>query len=178
MKDLERLSAAIVAAAEPAFRKLLANGERFYYCSLVTTGEGHAPLISAWSWEALRRVASARPDPERHARWIKWSYADSPYFNFHVGAGFSAVARLLGERPGIDALDAESWEKELDFRLSAMEVAMRCIDSRGVFQRGQSREDIFINAEVMPPDASNTLRGRRLNPPQAVIAWLAEAAEP
>ncbi|WP_231638603.1 DUF4303 domain-containing protein [Paenibacillus sp. JCM 10914] len=41
-----------------SFRTLFENGERYYYCTLFTTGEGHAPSISAWSWEALEREAA------------------------------------------------------------------------------------------------------------------------
>ena len=26
------------------------NREKFYYCSLITDGEGHCPIISAWSY--------------------------------------------------------------------------------------------------------------------------------
>ncbi|ROU08802.1 DUF4303 domain-containing protein [Lysobacter enzymogenes] len=178
MNDMERLAEEIFSAAEPALLKLFKNEEHFYYCTLVTTGEGHAPLISAWSWEALRRVASTRPEPQAYAQLIKWSYADSPYYDFFVGEGFSKVAELLKSRPGIDDLDLSAWEKELDFRLSAMEMAMSRIDSRGVFHINQPRHEIFINVEVMPPDSSNTFRAMRLNPPQATVSWLAEAAEP
>ena len=56
-KETEKLTAAITEAARMAFQKLFNNGEHFYYCVLLTTGEGLAPIISAWSWEALDRVS-------------------------------------------------------------------------------------------------------------------------
>ncbi|WP_258166277.1 DUF4303 domain-containing protein [Paenibacillus sp. PCH8] len=40
----------MAAAARTSFCTLFENGERYYYCALYTTAEGHAPSISAWSW--------------------------------------------------------------------------------------------------------------------------------
>lgn len=31
--------------------------ERFYYCSLITTGEAHAPFLAAWSEASLLKLA-------------------------------------------------------------------------------------------------------------------------
>ena len=36
----------------------------------------------------------------------------------------------------------------------------------------------MINVEVVPPDHTNTERAIRLNPPEAITQWLADAAEP
>ena len=80
-KEIEILIAAITKAARMAFQKLFSNGEHFYYCALLTTGEGFAPVISAWSWEALARVTQL--NSETYAQSIKWSYADSPYYAFY-----------------------------------------------------------------------------------------------
>ncbi|MGP0576224.1 DUF4303 domain-containing protein [Paenibacillus peoriae] len=54
-QGIEALAAEIADVARTSFRTLFENGERYYYCTLFTTGEGHAPSISAWSWEALER---------------------------------------------------------------------------------------------------------------------------
>ncbi|WP_314591999.1 DUF4303 domain-containing protein [Paenibacillus terrigena] len=81
-QEIEVLAADIADAARLSFRTLFENGERFYYCTLFTTEEGHAPSISAWSWEALEREA-ARQGEESDTpvstitELIKWSYADS-----------------------------------------------------------------------------------------------------
>lgn len=83
MQEIETLAIEIAAAARTSFCTLFENGERYYYCTLYTTGEGHAPSISAWSWEALA-LESARQAEESDtpvstiADLIKWSYADSP----------------------------------------------------------------------------------------------------
>ena len=45
-KEIEILIAAITKAARMAFQKLFSNGEHFYYCALLTTGEGFAPVDS------------------------------------------------------------------------------------------------------------------------------------
>ncbi|WP_254847895.1 DUF4303 domain-containing protein [Paenibacillus amylolyticus] len=49
MQEIETLTIEIAAAARMSFCTLFENGERYYYCTLYTTGEGHAPSISAWS---------------------------------------------------------------------------------------------------------------------------------
>ena len=52
------------------------------------------------------------------------------------------------------------------------------LNDRGrAFIREMNRLGIVINVEVMPPDYTNTERALRLNPRQALDAWLAEAAE-
>ncbi|URJ49563.1 DUF4303 domain-containing protein [Paenibacillus polymyxa] len=48
-QGIEALVAGIADVARKSFRTLFENGERYYYCTLFTSGEGHAPSISAWS---------------------------------------------------------------------------------------------------------------------------------
>ncbi|CAK7065445.1 MAG: hypothetical protein MESAZ_01852 [Saezia sanguinis] len=59
--DTELLTAEIVKAAGKAFRELFENGESYYYCTLITTGEALAPTVSAWTWEALAHHAAKPP---------------------------------------------------------------------------------------------------------------------
>ncbi len=58
-----------------------------------------------------------------------------------------------------------------------MECALHELDLDGVFGTEKVRDSIVINAEIVPPDAANTSRARRLNPPAALKDWLIEAAE-
>ena len=109
-KETEILIAAITKAARMAFQKLFSNGEHFYYCALLTTGEGFAPIISAWSWEALGRVIQS--NSETYAQSIKWSYADSPYYAFGYDEYFSDVKQIFEHRANIDSLNDEEWGKE------------------------------------------------------------------
>ena len=51
--ELQPLGDAIFEAAQKAFLKLFENGEHYYYCVLLTTGEALPPCIAAWSEEAL-----------------------------------------------------------------------------------------------------------------------------
>ncbi|AJW69370.1 DUF4303 domain-containing protein [Paenibacillus polymyxa] len=44
------MAAEIANVARTSFRTLFENGQRYYYCTLFTTGEGHAPSISASSF--------------------------------------------------------------------------------------------------------------------------------
>ena len=60
----------------------------------------------------------------------------------------------------------------------AMERAMARVDADGIFGHGAKRDQIVLNVEVMPPDATNVARARRLNPLSAITDWLVEAAEP
>lgn len=174
-KEIEILIAAITKAARLAFQKLFSNGEHFYYCALLTTGEGFAPVISAWSWEALGRVTQS--NSETHAQSIKWSYADSPYYAFGYDEYFSDVKQLFEHRANIDSLNDEDWGKELDVRLTAMVKAMSILDKEGLFAQNQSRRSILINVELMPPDASNVQRALELNNSEDIEEYLQEAAE-
>ncbi|WP_235193857.1 MULTISPECIES: DUF4303 domain-containing protein [Paenibacillus] len=183
MQEIETLAIEIAAAARTSFCTLFENGERYYYCTLYTTGEGHAPSISAWSWEALA-LESARQAEESDtpvstiADLIKWSYADSPYCCFGDDH-FDDVKQRYNERPFIAELENDDWNRELDLRLNAMELAMKMLDDEGVFALNQPRESVCVLVEVMPPDKINTEIALRLNRAEstAMQAWLAEAAE-
>ncbi|MGG4211597.1 DUF4303 domain-containing protein [Paenibacillus sp. FSL L8-0638] len=182
-QGIEALAAEITDVARASFRTLFENGERYYYCTLFTTGEGHAPSISAWSWEALEREAARQGDESDTpgstiAELIKWSYADSPYCCFR-DENFDDVKQLFMKRPSIAELEADEWNREFDSRLKAMELAMKMLDNEGVFALNQPREAVCVLVEVMPPDEINTEIALRLNQAEspAMQAWLAEAAE-
>jgi uncharacterized protein DUF4303 len=175
----EQLIEAIVAATRSAIRDLQRERpEHFYYCALVTTGEALSPAISAWSYEALEIAAQATAHSQRARRELKWSYADSPYFP--VGEKhFAGVRALFSLRlKMVPSASQKAWDAEWHFRVDAMEAAWASLDAEGFFGTGAERNTIVINVEVAPPDGSNTVRARRLNPPEALAAWLLEAAEP
>ena len=171
----------LVRAMADATRKAVSSlfrqhPEQFYYCALVTTGEAHAPLLSAWSKEALDAASARESDPLAARQALKWSYADSPYCGF--GEDYYAdVKSLFSRRPALSTSDPEGWKREWQFRVDAMEAAMATLDREGLFGQAAERSRIFINVEVAPPDASNTARAARLNPAEALQAWLAEASE-
>lgn len=165
------LKEAIFRAVENAARALFSHrNEHFYYFSLITSGEAHAPIVSAWSHEALAFV------PEDQRAFVKWSYADSPYFDFGAEY-FEQVRKLFSQRPRISALRETARDDEYAFRFFAMEAALTELDARGAFGAGLEREQIVINVEVMPPDYTNTERAKRMNPAAALLSWLVEAAE-
>lgn len=167
----DELSDAIEAAVQKAVSALFAaHQERFYYCSIITSGHAHPPTLTAWSVEALEREAAKCGSAE--ARWqLEWSYADSPYF-MYGDEYFGEVRRLFSLRPDTGQ------EEEFELRLRAMEAAMARLDGKGLFGVGKERSGIVINAEVMPPDYTNTRRALRLNPKDALTVWLREMAEP
>ena len=151
--------------------------EHFYYCSLITDGEAHAPILSAWSLEALKNRLEQEENPDQARLELKWSYADSPYCGYGEKY-FDDVDKLFSERPLTgSAMPFYKWDGEYQLRLRAMEKAMSKLDQRGIFGKGQVRNGIVINVEVMPPDYSNTERAFRLNPPEALSEWLQEASE-
>jgi len=181
IEDIEILVEEIANAARKSFLNLFKNGERYYYCTLYTTEEGHAPNVSAWSWEALEREATTQainsniPQPEM-ATVIKWSYADSPYCGFGE-ENFLNVRQCFAARPFLSG--GEEWQKELTLRLQAMELAMKKLDEEGLFALNQSRNSICIFVEIMPPVEINTEIALRLNNQSstALQEWLLEAAE-
>ncbi|MGE7953516.1 DUF4303 domain-containing protein [Lysinibacillus xylanilyticus] len=172
-KDLKLLVDEIACATEKSFLNLFQNKEIYYYCALVTTGEAVAPVISAWSWEALENVA--KNISKEDAELIKWSYADSPYWNFG-SENFETVRKLFNERL-LDYTDEIKWFKEIDFRLEAMVLALEKLDKKEIFSLNQPRSKVYVNVEVMPPDETNTIRALRLNKRENILDWLNEAAE-
>lgn len=172
-KELILLAEAIVKAVEKSFLSLFENKESYYYCVLVTTGEALPPFISAWSLEAIKKFA--RVSSQEDADLSKWFYGDSPYFNFGE-ENFEIVRQLFYERK-VDINNEKEWTDEINFRLEAMVLAMEMLDKKGIFSLNQSRNKVYINVEVVPPDNSNTRRALRLNKKEDILDWLNEAAE-
>lgn len=161
--------------AEKSLRELFEkNKEEFYYCSLITDGEGHCPIISAWSYEALERVTSLIESEEVKEEY-KWSYADSPYFEY--GSKYFEELQNDWEEHLEAELDDDEFDEEIEARIDMMEEVMKRLDEKGMFGKGKKRLGIVINAEFMPPEYSNTERAIRLNPKEAIEEWLEEVAE-
>lgn len=166
----------IQAATEKALNKLFKeHKERFYYCSLITTGEGLCPIVSAWSEEALERVAREEEEVEEAKYYLKWSYAETPYFAYGEEY-FVEVNKVFLERMRKLTTENEK-DNEIQLRINSMEKVMHNLDMKGMFGKGEQRLDIVINAEFMPPDYTNTERALRLNPKDALNEWLEEIAE-
>lgn len=172
----ESLVFMIQKATKKAFTQLFQeHNENFYYCSLITTGEGLCPIISAWSEEALENAVKDVADVEEARYDLKWSYAESPYFAYGEEY-FEEVKKVFSERMKQCTTDDEK-EKEVLLRINSMERVMHNLDKEGIFGQGKKRLDIVINAEFMPPDYTNTERAFRLNPKEALKQWLEEMAE-
>lgn len=169
--ELVLLADEIAIAAEKSFLTLFENKEKYYYCVLVTTGEALPPFVSAWSIEALNVYAKETSDED--ADLSKWFYGGSPYFDFGE-ENFEMVRKLFYER---QAHLENDFFKETDFRVEAMVLAMELLDKNGIFSLNQSRNKVYINVEVIPPDSSNTMRALRLNNKEDILDWLNEAAE-
>ncbi len=149
--------------------------EKFYYCSLITTGEGLCPIISAWSYEALERVANEEDNVEEAKFYLKWSYDQTPYFAYGEEY-FEDVNRVFMERMGVLTTEKER-DREVRLRINSMEKVMHNLDINGMFGNEEERLGIVITAEFMPPDFTNTERALRLNPGEALMEWLEEIAE-
>ena len=168
---------ALISAVRIAVAELKETNEHFYYVVLMTTGEALAPVLCAWSSEALQRTADASFSPETSSD-LKWSCTDAPYFDIGSEA-FKPVHALFGARPAMNPFMPEAdWAEEYAIRLGAMEEALRALDAEDFFGAGSARESVLINVEVIPPDHGNILRARRLNPRAALERWLSEAADP
>ncbi len=173
----EKLVEIIQSATEKALLKLYEeHNESFYYCSLITTGEGLCPIISAWSKEALERVANESDDDVEEAKYyLKWSYSETPYFAYGEEF-FEDVKNVFIDRMN-KLKTAEERQREVQLRINSMEKVMHNLDAKGMFGQGEQRLNIVINAEFMPPDYTNTERALRLNPQEALKEWLEEVAE-
>ncbi len=164
-------------AAESAFTDLFAeHDERYYYCTLVTTGDGACPYISAWSHEALARYVEENGIPEDEIIYCEWSYADSPYCIYGWDY-FGDVEKYVNEHRSLSRDDdvRDNWYNLL---MDTMERVMKKLDAQHVFGKGKRRSDMLVNAEVMPPDYTNTQRALRLNKKKNILRWLEEIAEP
>ncbi len=174
----DQIVSVLAAAAEKAFLKLFQeHHEHFYYCSLIMAEEG-VPFITASSEESLKQIINNEniTDADEILDY-KWSYADSPYCAYGFEEFFGEVGRLYRERWNNEA-DDKVYEKQVDLWLGSMEETMRQLDEQGIFGTGEDRIKTVINAEIMPPDHTNTKRAKRLNPKKAISRWLKEAAEP
>ena len=168
------LKDAIYEASKKAISELFnKHPGNFYYFALITTGEAHPPFISAWSKETLKNAATT----EEERNELKWSYADSPYCCYGEEYFFE-VKELFSKRPEMSSdLSEDEWNAGYNVRLNAMEAAIANLDEEGIFGKGEIRNNIVINVEVMPPDSTNTERAKRLNPLKAIETWLFQAAE-
>jgi hypothetical protein len=175
----EALEIAVVDATRHAALALFREfqSETFYYFALVTTGEAHAPVVTAWSLEALAASSAKHLSDPSAASELKWSSADSPYYGYGEGC-FEEVGRLFAEFEPMDPSDPSAWSWAYTKKMDAMERALAKLDREGLFGTGVLRNRIVVNVECMPPDQSNRERALRLNPKEALIDWLVEAAEP
>lgn len=151
--------------------------DRYYYITLITSGEAHAPFLVAWSEKALLAAAEQYDNVDNARKFLKWSYADSPYMAYG-DHHFARVREMFAARPEMRYGDTSgAWELEFELRLSAMEAAMARLDAQGVFGHGIERTRVIVAVEVMPPDDTNTQRIRRLNPSESLTEWLLETSE-
>ncbi len=170
---MDELVSIVQACTRLAFSELFGNKEHFYYCVLLVTGEGYAPTISAWSWEALNREC-AKQGAEHLRGEFMWSYADSPYYAFGKEL-FLPVQHHLSLRPSIDELSDEEWDKEWQDRMLAYERAMKNLDEEGFWGQGETRKQVYINVESMPIEEADISRAIRLNPSSEILKdWLSD----
>lgn len=182
--EFDDIVQAIAVAAHKAFSELFENRERFYYCTLLTTGEGFPPIISAWSIEALEREAhlhttrsSVVPMGEKRCvdNGLIWSYADSPYYAFGYEEHFGGLIDLYAHRAlSVFDLGETEGDKEYYFRLGAMRAAMVQLDREGLFSLNQARNEVCLEVGTMPPDDWTIQTTLSLNAPSAHIMKLYE----
>lgn len=172
----EKFEQELKNATRKAFQELFQiHNETFYYCSLITQ-EMACPYISAWSKEALKAYCKENEiTSEEDISDYRWSYADSPYCAYGWDY-FNEVDRLFAAED-TGSMGMEEYDKWADDLLDCMERVMCELDQEGVFGTGEKRRKIMVNAEVMPPDYTNTDRALRLNEEENIRDWLEEAAE-
>ena len=171
--ELQPLGDAIFEATQKAFLKLFENGEHYYYCVLLTTGEALPPCIAVWSEEALERLVKEVSIPEEEIPYYKYSFADSPYYAFGYEEYFQQVVQLFEQRGSLmDYNNEKQWNEEYNLRLAAMVYAMKKLDASGIFALNQVREQVYINVELMPPDDTDIERALYFNKVENIEEWL------
>lgn len=163
----------LLVAIKSTVLKLNETGESFYYYALLTTGEGHPPVLSAWSKEALHRVASDSDDYKQAEYDLKWSASDSPYYASCQEYWKEVEDYVNDQMTDAGDLDEEQWL----LLINSMAESLRISDENNVFSGTSNRNDIFINAEVIPPDEGNEMRAKMLNPPSSFTWWTKEMEE-
>ena len=129
------------------------------------------------TYEALKKQSIAQNWDAYDIADFKWSSIDSPYLEFG-SQYFHQVNQAFLDRIDIHSLKTEvEYEKEFNFRINVMEEALHRCDMKGIFSLNQARSEIMINVEVLPPDYTNTIRAKKLNPIESIQIWLQEAAE-
>lgn len=158
----------LLEASRNSFKSLFKeHNEEFYYCTLILSEEA-VPFISASSKESLNEIVS-KNNGKYSVDEVKWSYADSPYCGYGFEEYFKKISKLFNER--MNMVSNDDYDNEIRYWLSLMEKVMKTLDKEKVFGDGKKRRDMIINAEVMPPDASNAQRAERLNTKTAYKKW-------
>lgn len=169
----EKLIKAVKAAFTELFEK---HNEEFYYCTLITDGEGSCPFISAWSREAFNKYIKDEEISKDEELDYKWSYADSPYCTYGWEYFKDVEEYIIDNKPSYNC-DIDDWNLWTNSVIDTMEKVLVDLDNQGLFGTGEVRKSIVINAEIMPPDYTNTLRALRLNDEANIKDWLEEIAE-
>lgn len=145
---------------------LFSTGEDFYYISLTVDEGGATPVFSACSKESY--IAACRELPNNEdCLWIKWSYSDSPYFNYGEN-NFHEANQLWISKGLIDDFSAAEWDKEINKRLNFLELSFSMLYDEGIFGIDEGRNNIVLAVEIVPPTRENTERVERLNPSAAI----------
>lgn len=159
MRPDPALSRTVADATREAVTALrVEHPESFYAFALLTSGEGHAPYLSACSVEADAQEGLDR-----------WNLAETPYVLWGYEEHFADVVRAFAARPA-------PTEAEHAVRLASIEEGLRLLDVEGFF--GPARQDMLLIAGTMPPDHTDAGFVRRLNPAGALYEeWLRDCAE-
>jgi WD40 repeat protein len=161
----------ITDATRRAFTELRAAHpqEAFYAYALYTSNDASYVMASANSEEGLRQrarkyQAKAKTGLEEEMRRLRWHAPDWAYH----GAGeehFAKVEDLLEARPGLDDLDEDAWEKEVELRMATFVEALHGLDKEGFFGRGKSREKVTLLLTMGDQETKSFLKcARQLNP--------------
>ena len=176
MERKEKIYNTLMTAAKKGFTSLFSqHHEHFYYCALIMM-EIATPCIGAISEESLEQVLndnySDRKDRNEIRTAIKWSYADSPYIGFGFEEYFQEVDKLFNNDIWSEKLACEEYEQRVNDWISIMVDVMRELDKKGVFSSNVDRSNLFINAELQPPDSSTNLdNARALNDDAIFSKW-------
>ncbi len=177
--DFEKLENVLYKKGLDAFATLFTSKplDNFYSFGFYTTGEYNYAATTASSYEGLEQVLKeyGYGDKPKDSIEIKWSPVDSP---LHSDSGCCGIIKEVNEllnealKESDKIYENEGLEGLEEFNVqieNAFLNALKRLDAKGVFGKGELRKKVVVN--LLKGDQSYEERlefAKKLNPPEAV----------
>lgn len=180
MDRKNRIYELLLSAAEKSFKELFEeHKEHYYHCSLIMMDVA-TPCITAMSEESLGKLLDETfndsQEREENLTNYKWVYAESPYLGFGYDKYFGEVNQLFYTDLSDELSDDEYGSRVNDW-LYIMRDVISTLKNNGIF-KDSCNADVFLNAEMQPPETSINLENARyLNSDEVFDLWYKDNKE-